>query len=1405
MHWFPIIIHVVALFFAFPVIAAPTVSLEFSRETGTAPFDTNNLPGNDSSPSNNIIRTNDIISYKFEVAISNGDAKNITLRLKTSPGLNIELPAFCMKSNVAPLSLIIGDSLNGYSIICNVGDLREGSQVLYSIPAVVTPEAANRSNIEVFSVSIESDQSAQEVFTGVIDIVSARPMLDLIKNDHTRLMGRRAGPNGEDGVVYVFSIQVATQNQARGNELVIEPISFTDDLSNISPNARLFEGWSGAPTSACAPNYSSHWFRLWHNPYSYVQTAGGGHGGAGSGRLDRSVWNSGSISCTDTKPGGITTITITGADLSGNHYPSEDVVGIAIPANTRFLTSHALAIWIPLTDIQNSGGTLSINNVYSKITARSISGQLNIDPDINNNIRAFIARDGSSGRWFYNHVDHDDYAIIPSTTSRRSGDGYIIPGQIFSTRHYQNNSAWLTKTPLENNIHCTSFDNSKQIITEITPGQGAKVTFDGASEGVQSAPVIEYGTGAFGASATCDDTDSPVGWYTDITLVPGGVGAITKVRASVPSLLAPGGASTVHRMNLITRFTALDNPAGTIVSQFGAFKNDQQNGGNWHLANFDENTALGSYGDRLFLTKAIVRIDKDTIPSSKSQALVGDLLSFRLQPSLTSPSISPRLASNVKVMDRLPEWYQFVQGSANPAISSFTSNSDGTTTLVWEFHKSVVNSPMPAITYDVRVTPTTPDQTSAVNSVVITSPNDGSLESARTDTHSLLVLNPTGFSISKSAVPILVAPDSMFSYALTYANTGTSDFSSIQLIDILPHQSVIRAPSTSFDGIVSFVSVIGNNGEIFEYSKDDPTTIDDDPVATSNQPGGATTWCPAFIGGTCPASASEVTAIRASSPTFLQGQAPRTVMITMQGEANDSFNAYSNRFTAKADGLAFSVTSQTATVLVRTADVRLEKAVSGPDPLNPTLVTFVVTVTNDGPNTAEGLEITDALPSGYVYYSHSGAGNYNPSTGIWLPGNVPVGSSRSFTLQAEVIPGGDYKNTAEVTKQLYSDPDSKPANGDMNEDDMASAYVTRLSGSIFLDNGSGGGIAHNGIQDGSETGGKYGSITLSDTATGINQIIADIAADGSWFAVLASDLPEEFEIEFTPNPTYLLVSENATNLPSPSNSDSRDGRLIFTPNLAAEYKDLDFGVLTNPLLTQDQIVSINSGQTVSLAHRYEASSSGTVVFYITDVISVPTDGFTSNIFSDGNCDGIPEAPVLSAIPIVAGDSVCVVVRTQAGGGLGANAKQVYSLVAKTDFSDIKIVHEVRNDDLLAVGGDNGKFGIRKFVRNISTNALETTVNSGGPGDILEYRLEIINPSTSPAKNVKVSDITPAWTVLSSPIAQSTVLKSGLVCRLLTPSDTLNANGYTGALHWSCPGVFPVGAVGSLKFQVRITP
>ncbi|WP_157614142.1 DUF11 domain-containing protein, partial [Pseudotamlana agarivorans] len=125
--------------------------------------------------------------------------------------------------------------------------------------------------------------------------------------------------------------------------------------------------------------------------------------------------------------------------------------------------------------------------------------------------------------------------------------------------------------------------------------------------------------------------------------------------------------------------------------------------------------------------------------------------------------------------------------------------------------------------------------------------------------------------------------------------------------------------------------------------------------------------------------------------------------------------------------------SVTITPVTINADLSLTKTVAGGNtsPLVGSQITFQVAVTNDGPQDATGVAVTDLLPTGFTYVSTIiSSGTYDETSGLWNTGTVINGATETLSIVATVNPSGDYTNIAEVSASDIADADSTPGNGD---------------------------------------------------------------------------------------------------------------------------------------------------------------------------------------------------------------------------------------------------------------------------------------------------------------------------------------------------------------------------------------
>ena len=127
---------------------------------------------------------------------------------------------------------------------------------------------------------------------------------------------------------------------------------------------------------------------------------------------------------------------------------------------------------------------------------------------------------------------------------------------------------------------------------------------------------------------------------------------------------------------------------------------------------------------------------------------------------------------------------------------------------------------------------------------------------------------------------------------------------------------------------------------------------------------------------------------------------------------------------SKADPNAANNTAS-ATVVPQQANLGLTKTVSDATPNVGDQIIFTITLTNTGPNTATGVQVTDLLPAGLTFVSASPSqGTYTPATGLWDVGTVTTGGSQTLPIVATVVSAATLSNTATITDSDQFDPNT---------------------------------------------------------------------------------------------------------------------------------------------------------------------------------------------------------------------------------------------------------------------------------------------------------------------------------------------------------------------------------------------
>lgn len=144
------------------------------------------------------------------------------------------------------------------------------------------------------------------------------------------------------------------------------------------------------------------------------------------------------------------------------------------------------------------------------------------------------------------------------------------------------------------------------------------------------------------------------------------------------------------------------------------------------------------------------------------------------------------------------------------------------------------------------------------------------------------------------------------------------------------------------------------------------------------------------------------------SVTVGEAAAPVVTNTVVVTNVNDTQNTENNTFSAPAT--------------VESADLEVVKKVIPATPREGDIITYTVTITNNGPSDATGVVLTDTLPSGLIYLWHAASpGIYISTTGAWDVGAISNQTKATLSLIALVDYGTRGLRITNTTNGLKSD------------------------------------------------------------------------------------------------------------------------------------------------------------------------------------------------------------------------------------------------------------------------------------------------------------------------------------------------------------------------------------------------
>lgn len=461
---------------AAPASAAATLALTISQTTGTAPFSADDAAGNDSSADNDIIRTNDTISYNLGIRFEGDDQTTPTVRFTVPRGQElVSLPPFCLPgSGATPQTLpaltppITGTSWQSYptqEVVCVLDDQTGGTSLNYPFVTRVKPEVTNGTVMDDVVFDVTSDQIPDAVSTEpVSQTVSAAPRFDLSKRldavatDQGPLF-QTTNPCAYDTTQVcrelAYSATLSVPTGGKGVVPLGSSFSFDENMSPVSfygatvwAQMVAAAGSEPAATAAYGPSFRSCGKTTSGSGFRTLIPYSGLNLGSYATPVN-SVRDSGTLSCPSRPPGQTGTITITGADTTAVTVPTTTGNGAALSGSQPYVLSFEVRVQIPQRAVLEFGETtpgvyvLSTHNEFTNLQMTAIDGTPAVDDPSNNTRDALVSLrvQGSFSKSFTgifgqpgntNGVAFSGSGVYegpPGSGLRGDGNTVVMPGQ----------------------------------------------------------------------------------------------------------------------------------------------------------------------------------------------------------------------------------------------------------------------------------------------------------------------------------------------------------------------------------------------------------------------------------------------------------------------------------------------------------------------------------------------------------------------------------------------------------------------------------------------------------------------------------------------------------------------------------------------------------------------------------------------------------------------------------------------------------------------------------------------------------------------------------------------------------------------------------------------------------------
>ncbi|WP_295115891.1 CARDB domain-containing protein [uncultured Methanobrevibacter sp.] len=175
--------------------------------------------------------------------------------------------------------------------------------------------------------------------------------------------------------------------------------------------------------------------------------------------------------------------------------------------------------------------------------------------------------------------------------------------------------------------------------------------------------------------------------------------------------------------------------------------------------------------------------------------------------------------------------------------------------------------------------------------------------------------------------------------------------------------------------------------------------------------------------------------------SLAKGESQTLTLNTLVNVSNTTLVNYVNVTNDVYDPNETNNEANNTTVVNPKADLVVVKVVSNPNAKFGEIITWTVTVTNKGPDTAVNTRVTDKLPAGLIFLGSNG--NYDNNTGVWIVGDLANGASASLVIRTQVnITNDTIRNVANATSDTPGN--STPGNNTTDVEPKANLVVEKF-------------------------------------------------------------------------------------------------------------------------------------------------------------------------------------------------------------------------------------------------------------------------------------------------------------------------------------------------------------------------